>query len=145
MAIEKRVSEDVPIGILAYKDGAPVGWCSVAPRGTYAALRVSKTLPPIDDLNVWSVVCFFVNRAHRRQHLTQRLLKAAVDYALSKGAPAIEGYPVLPDAPSYTYMGSPSIYQKTGFRDVTPPGQKRMVMRYIPVASDQMPRQDVFR
>ena len=137
MALEKRVSEGVPIGILAYKNGAPVGWCSVAPRETYAALLVSKKIPPVDDLNVWSIVCFFVDRAHRRQHLTLRLLSAAVDYALSKGAPAVEGYPVPPDAPSYTYMGSPSIFLKTGFRDVTPPGQERMVMRYIPISESK--------
>lgn len=59
------------------------------------------------------------------------LLKAAVSYASTEGAEIIEGYPVDPDANSYKYMGSPSVFQKAGFRDVTPAGQKRRVFRYL--------------
>ena len=87
-------------------------------------------LPRVDDTPVWSVVCLFVDRHFRRQGLTGRLLKAAVDYAREHSAPAIEGYPVAPDAPSYTYMGTPETYRRAGFVDVTPVGQKRLVMRY---------------
>ena len=32
--------------------------------------------------------------------------------------------------PSYTYMGTPETYRRVGFVDVTPAGQKRLVMRY---------------
>jgi hypothetical protein len=96
--LERLIREDVPVGILAYADGVPAGWCSVAPRETYAALLVSRTLPPIDDTPVWSIVCFFVNRRCRRKYLTVKLLSSAVEYALSQGAPAVEGYPVSSDA-----------------------------------------------
>src|SRR5512135_1093941 len=47
-------------GILAYHEGRPVGWCSIAPREDFPVLRRSPTLRPIDDLPVWSIVCFFV-------------------------------------------------------------------------------------
>ena len=130
-ALESLICEDVPVGILAYREGHPVGWCSVAPRHTYSALQVSRTMPPVDDMDVWSVVCFFVDKTYRRQSLTLNLLKAARDYAFSKGAPGVEGYPVPPNSASYTYMGSPSIFLKAGFRDVTPAGQKRIVMRHL--------------
>ena len=32
--IKGRIDSGVPIGILAYKHGTPVGWCSIAPRAT---------------------------------------------------------------------------------------------------------------
>ncbi|MYH60986.1 MAG: GNAT family N-acetyltransferase [Caldilineaceae bacterium SB0675_bin_29] len=129
-ALEELVRAGTPVGILAYSGTTPVGWCSVAPRESYAALERSRVLPRVDDAPVWSVVCLFVDRRFRRQGLTGRLLQAAVDYARGQGAPAVEGYPVAPDAPSYTYMGTPETYRRAGFVDVTPVGQKRMVMRY---------------
>jgi hypothetical protein len=58
-------------------------------------------------------------------------LKAAVDYAASQKAEIIEGYPVEPDARLYTYMGSPSTFRAAGFKDVTPRGQARRVMRHF--------------
>src|SRR5262245_49563313 len=33
-----------PIGVLAYLDGEPVGWCSIAPRETYVALGRYRAL-----------------------------------------------------------------------------------------------------
>lgn len=129
-ALEALVLAGTPVGILAYCEETPVGWCSVAPRDTYGALERYRALPRIDDAPVWSVACLFVDRHYRRKGMTGELLDAAVHYARDHGAPAVEGYPVAPDAPSYTYMGTPDSYRRAGFEDVTPAGQKRMVMRY---------------
>ena len=123
-ALEELVRAGTPVGILAYSGTTPVGWCSVAPRESYAALERSRVLPRVDEMPVWSVVCLFVDRHFRRQGLTGRLLKAAVDYAREQSAPAVEGYPVAPDAPSYTYMGTPETYRRAGFVDVTPGGSE---------------------
>ena len=122
------VAAGTPVGVLAYLDGEPVGWCSVAPRHTYVALERYKALPRLDDVPVWSVVCFFVASRVRRAGVTLGLLRAAVDYARQAGAPAVEGYPVEPGK-LYGYMGSPRTFERAGFRDVTPPGQTRRVMR----------------
>jgi GNAT superfamily N-acetyltransferase len=119
-----------PIGVLAYADGHPVGWCSIAPRETYVALGRYKALPPIDAAPVWSVVCFFVDSRVRRRGLTRGLLRAAVAYAVACGANIVEGYPVDPRARLYTYMGSPATFRAAGFRDVTPAGRDRPVFRY---------------
>ena len=128
-ALNSRVCSGEATGVLAYHDGQPIGWCSVAPRSAYSALERYRALPRIDDEPVWSVVCSFVDRHHRRKGLTLQLLMAAVDYATSEGARIVEGYPVEPDAPSYTYMGSTDTFRRAGFEDVTPEGQKRTVMR----------------
>jgi GNAT superfamily N-acetyltransferase len=130
-ALDALVHAGVPVGVLAYIGGEPVGWCSIAPRDTYAALERFRALPRLDGEPVWSVVCFFVDRHARRQHVTLGLLKAAVDYARACGATIIEGYPVEPGPRLYTYMGSPSVFRKAGFRNVTPRGQTRQVMRYL--------------
>jgi GNAT superfamily N-acetyltransferase len=130
-ALENLVHQKAPVGIFAYADGEPIGWCSIAPRETYAALERYKALPRLDNEPVWSIVCFFIDRHYRKQGVTLGLLKAAVEYAKSLGARIIEGYPVSPNAKLYTYMGSPSAFKKAGFQDVTPPGQTRLVMRYL--------------
>ena len=130
-ALEALVCQGTPVGVLAYRGGEPVGWCSVAPRESLRALERYRGLPRVDAAPVWSVVCFFVDRNVRRSGLTLGLLRAAGDYAQSQGAKIIEGYPVLPGSRLYTYMGSPSTFRKAGFRDVTPAGQTRRVMRIV--------------
>lgn len=130
-ALAALVRDATPVRVLAYRDGEPAGWCSIAPRKTYAALERFRALPRIDDLPVWSVVCFFVDRTIRRQGVTLGLLRAAVEYARSQGASVIEGYPIDPGPHLYTYMGSPATFRQAGFRDVTPPGSPRLIMRHV--------------
>ena len=48
------------VGLLAYVDGIPAGWCAVASRAAYPALARSRILKPVDETPVWSVTCFFV-------------------------------------------------------------------------------------
>ena len=130
-ALERLARAGTPIGVLAYLDQEPVGWCSIAPRECYAGLERYRALPRTDERPVWSVVCFFVSATIRRRGVTIGLLKAAVGYAGAQGAEIIEGYPVEPGPRLYTYMGSPATFRAAGFRDVTPPGQARRVMRYF--------------
>jgi GNAT superfamily N-acetyltransferase len=128
-ALDDLVSHGVPVGVLAYLDGEPVGWCSVAPRETYSALERYTALARVDDVPVWSVVCFFVDRHVRRSGVTLALLRGAAEYAIAQGARIVEGYPVEPGTRLYTYMGSPVTFRAAGFRDVTPPDRVRLVMR----------------
>jgi GNAT superfamily N-acetyltransferase len=130
-ALEDLVRHGTPVGVLAYQDGEPVGWCSIAPRETHAALERYRALPRVDDAPVWSVACFFVDHHARRTGLTLGLLNAAVAYARSQGAQVVEGYPVEPGPHLYTYMGSPATFQQAGFRDVARSEQGRRIMRYV--------------
>ena len=130
-ALADCVQQGTPVGVLAYLDREPVGWCSIAPRACYAGLERYRALPRIDDRPVWSVACFFVASRIRRTQATLGLLRAAVAYARSEHAEIIEGYPVEPGSRLYTYMGAPSTFLAAGFRDVTPPGQSRLVMRHF--------------
>src|SRR5215468_5908611 len=88
-------------GMVAYLDGEPVGWVAVEPRANYRRLRGSSVpwagrAEDPDDPGVWAIVCFAIRPGYRGQGLTRPLTKAAVDYALTHGAKAVEGYPMIP-------------------------------------------------
>jgi GNAT superfamily N-acetyltransferase len=120
-------------GLLAYREGEPVGWCSLAPREIFLRLERSRILAPVDELPVWSIVCFFIHRKHRRSGLSLYLLEAAVDFAKAQGAQVLEGYPVEPKSdsmpPVFAYTGLASTFRKAGFREVARRSETRPVMR----------------
>jgi GNAT superfamily N-acetyltransferase len=125
------MSGDTP-GLLAYADDEPVGWCSVAPREAFSFLERSRVLKPVDDRSVWSVSCLFVLRPYRGRGISVRLLKAAIDFARQRGAPAIEGYPNDPDAKmpdTFAWTGVASAFRKAGFTEVARRSSHRPIMR----------------
>ena len=132
-AIRSLARKGPPPGILTYKEGEPVGWCSVRPRDDFPRMDQARTLKRIDDEPVWSVGCLLVAKGHRRQGLTVRLLWSGVDYALSQGAEIVEGYPVEPKSDNYpiayAWTGIASTFRKAGFIEVARPGA-RPIMRY---------------
>ena len=107
-------------GLVAYRDDRAVGWVSLAPREDYDRLAASKILAPLDDVPVWSVVCFVVSRRSRRQGVASALLEAAIEYARSHGATTLEAYPVevpegerIPSANAY--HGTLTMFERAGF------------------------------
>jgi GNAT superfamily N-acetyltransferase len=109
-------------GLIAYRDEAPIGWVSLGPRDDYERLKHSRVLAPLDDEQVWSIVCFVVSRRARGEGVASALLDAAVDYARRHGAIRLEGYPVetegnrIPSA--NVYMGTLSMFERAGFEVV---------------------------
>jgi GNAT superfamily N-acetyltransferase len=126
-ALRRRVLDDVPVGLLAYSDGQPVAWCSVAPRPTYRRLG-GLDYGDVPESAVWSIVCFFVSLSVRGTGIFRKLLVAAVDHAHRCGAMVVEAYPVDPDSPSYRFMGFVSNFAEAGFEEVAAAGARRHVM-----------------
>lgn len=128
------VNAGVIPGILAYEGDTPIGWCSLAPRQEFPHLESSRVLRPVDDQQVWSVVCFFVNRVERRKGLSVQLLKAAIEYAGSREASIVEGYPVEPKAGKapdvFVYTGLYSAFKQAGFVEILRRSPTRPIMRY---------------
>src|SRR5581483_770729 len=124
--IKARVDAGAPIGILAFAQGQPVAWCSIAPRETYRALGGPPAAP---NERIWSLACFFIKRSHRGQGLAAALIEAAVTEAARCGATAVEAYPVDVDSPSYRFMGFAPMFEAAGFRKVGDAGSRRHVMR----------------
>ncbi len=135
-------SGEVP-GILAYQLGFPVGWCSVAPRERFGRLNRSPILKPVDERPVWSVGCFFIDRAYRGGGLSGALLRAAIEYVKGRGGRLLEGYPIaprkggeLPDSSFFT--GHLSTFRAAGFMEVARRSETRpIVRRDLTQVSDQ--------
>jgi GNAT superfamily N-acetyltransferase len=134
-AFKSSVYSGNVLGILAYASDQPVGWCSVAPRETFARLERSRVLKRIDDEPLWSVVCFFVAKPFRRRGMSVRLLRAAVEYVGRQGGKIVEGYPFdhqqnrTPDP--FVYTGLASAFRNAGFVEVARRSKNRPVMRYF--------------
>ena len=125
-------SGEVP-GILAYADGQPVGWCSVAPREAFGVLQRSWVLKPVDEQPVWSIACFFIAKPYRRKGLMGRLIEAAANYAAARGARIVEAYPVEPkkaEVPDvFAYTGLVSAFRGARFVEVARRSDTRPIMR----------------
>ncbi|GAA3677229.1 GNAT family N-acetyltransferase [Arthrobacter ginkgonis] len=126
-------------GIVAYLDGEPAGWCAVEPRTAYPRLlrmRVpwSGRDEDKDDDGVWTVSCFVTRTGFRRRGISQALAREAVDFARDRGARSLEGYPMETEPGKEVtwgelYVGSRSIFEAAGFREVSKPTPRRVVMR----------------
>ena len=82
--LEALVAEGTPTGLLAYVDGAPVGWCSVGPRETFGRLVRSRTLPHADERPAWAITCFYVRAGFRRRGVASALVHGAAAPAADK-------------------------------------------------------------
>jgi GNAT superfamily N-acetyltransferase len=125
-------SGEVP-GLLAYLEGEPIGWCSVAPREAFPVLDRSPVLKRVDDQPVWSIVCFYIAPRYRRCGLNRLLIDAAVDYARSHGATIIEAYPVDSGTDGFdaggSFTGLISTFREAGFKEVARRSKRRAVVR----------------
>lgn len=124
-------------GVLPYDGGEVVGWAAVAPRAGLPVERSTK-IPHVDDLPVWSLWCIRVRPGHRGRGIAQALVRGAVDYAASQGAPAVEGYPVDNEGRkvdlTMAFVGTRSLFEKAGFTkaadtDAVAGGFPRVLMR----------------
>ena len=123
---------EVP-GLLAYREGRAVGWVSVAPRERFPVLDRSRTLRRVDDLPVWSIVCFYVERRLRGAGLCGRLIEAAAEYAHRNGARIVEAYPLDPKHPTAradeAFTGLVQMFLKAGFEVVARRSERRVIVR----------------
>jgi len=105
-------------GVLAYADAEVAGWAAVAPRSELPFARSAK-IPQVDGLPVWSVWCIRVRPGYRGRGISHVLLEGAVAYARSRGAPAIEGYPVDNQGrkvdSTMAYVGTRKLFEDAGF------------------------------
>jgi GNAT superfamily N-acetyltransferase len=123
--IKQRVLSDIPIGLLGYSQKEAIAWCSIAPRETHHRLGGDETIK-----NVWSITCFYIKRAYRKQGFVKLLIESAKRYAQENGAEYIEAYPVEKDSPSYRFMGFVKTFEEAGFNYIKMAGTRRHVMVY---------------
>ncbi len=103
---------------------------AVGPRERYGRIQRSWVTKPVDDVPVWSVVCFVIAKGHRGTGVATGLLSAAVNHARAHGAAAVEGYAKDGDtADEFAWMGPMSLFAKAGFTEIARRSPTRPVMR----------------
>lgn len=130
--LEQRIAQGCVPGIVAYRDGKPVGWCGVAPRDEQARLPRSRNLAPIDGAEAWSITCFVVVKEARRQGSMRRLIAAAVCHAHRRAARLVEAYPLDLDRRAYPgelFVGTLRAFLDVGFVEVARRSPKRPIVR----------------
>ncbi|QYK51227.1 MAG: GNAT family N-acetyltransferase [Anaerolineales bacterium] len=126
-------------GLVAYLADEPVGWCSVGPRLEHPNLILNRMLSAgrdedLADPGVWAATCFIIRKGYRGRGYTYALARAAVEFARSRGATALEGYSMIthPDQTitwGELHVGSYNIFKAAGLRQVSQPSKRRIVMR----------------
>jgi GNAT superfamily N-acetyltransferase len=133
-AMRKLVEQKEKVGLLAYIDNKPIGWCAVAPREVYLKLENSRILKRIDNESVWSITCFFIAKHYRRKGISLELLKGVIKHVEANKVKIIEGYPVVPyneEIPAaFAWTGFPSVFEKAGFVVAERRSKSKPIMRY---------------
>ncbi|HYN28484.1 MAG TPA: GNAT family N-acetyltransferase [Dermatophilaceae bacterium] len=137
-AMRALCEREHPPGVVTYRDGVPVAWCSIGPRSEIPRLARSQRIRPVDDLPVWSIICVVVRGGHRKRGVTAHLLEGAVAYAAANGAPAVEAHPVDPPGRmdlTMAFVGTRSMFERAGFEvvgttDAVASRMPRLVMRH---------------
>ncbi len=124
-------------GLVGYRDGVPVGWAAVEPRTAYSGLLRNARVPwdgrqeDKTDATVWAVTCFVTRTGHRRQGVASALAEDAVEFARSRGARVLEGYPITTTEVilEELHVGTVGMFAAAGLVEVSRPTPRRAVMR----------------
>lgn len=110
-------------GLLAYRDGRPVGWVNAGPRERYGNLRHFAEAVEDDDPPTGSIMCFVIHPDHRGHGVASGLLASLDDYFREFDLSQAEAYPrkappTDPDFPwtAAFYKGTPSMYEGAGYQ-----------------------------
>lgn len=123
-AMESLARRPIAPGILAYREGEPVGWAAVAPREELARVEKSRATPRVDDVDVWVIPCITVHPEARGRGVAVALVVAAAQYAFEHGAPAVEAYPRAGSqrtGDDNIFFGAEPIFERAGFQVVRGP------------------------
>jgi GNAT superfamily N-acetyltransferase len=108
-------------GLVAYDNGEPIGFISLGPRHDFSVIENSRATPPVDDVSAWIIPCITVRRGHRGRGLAVAMIRAAVDYAGKRGAPAVEAYPRATRKrvnDDFAFFGTEPMFRKAGFQQI---------------------------
>jgi GNAT superfamily N-acetyltransferase len=108
-------------GLVAYEGREPIGWISLGPRYDFSRIDSSRATPRVDEVEAWVIPCITVLRGHRGKGVAVAMIRAAVDYAGKRGAPAVEAYPRAAGKrvhDDFAFFGTEEMFRKAGFRRI---------------------------
>ena len=118
-AMAERIRGGEAQGLLAYRDGKPVGWCQASRPRHLTSLGCWLRASPGEDTGC--ITCFVVTPSSRRCGVARRLLEAALDFFRRSGLAQAEAYPSQgADSDASNYPGPLDLYLQAGFRIIGP-------------------------
>ena len=111
-------------GLLAFEGDEAVGWVTIAPRSELTRVDRSRATPRVDDEDVWVIPCVTVKKTARGRGIAVALIRAAGDYAVEWGAPAVEAYPragTERTGDDNAYIGTEPLFRQAGFEVIRKP------------------------
>ena len=122
-----------PPGLIGYRGKTPVGWISIGPREDYAKLERSQVMKPVDDLPVWSIICFVVPSEFRGQGCRAGVAGGRREVREEAGR-AFCSKPIPWTSPSgpndeFMWFGAKGMFDKAGFEEVARRKPQRPVVR----------------
>ena len=122
------------VGLIGLLEGQATAWCAFAPREDFIKLEKSRVHKRIDNKDVWSIPCFFIDKNYRRSGVSVQLLKGAIKYAKENDIKIIEAYPTIPTQDkipdSYAWIGLFKSFERAGFKIVDKTSKNRPMVRY---------------
>ena len=133
---EALAGQDSPLGVMASRSGAPVGWSACGPRSRFVGQSPSRhplmsARPRAEDQRVWLLPCVFVHSDHRGQGVSHALIRAATSLARARRAVALEAWPSSASGgrSADAFVGREQLFAELGFRCLEEPVPGRVVMR----------------
>lgn len=123
-----------PLGLVAYRDGAPVGWSALGPRARFARAARTPTMASTiraEDDEVWLAPCVFVAAQARGRGVARAMVAATVDHARASGAKALEAFPTAGSKMTGAdrQVGTEHLFASAGLRVIDRPSSNRVLMR----------------
>lgn len=126
------VDEDRAHAALVFDGDEAVAWAQFGSPAELPNIRHRKQYEEETEvLPDYRVTCIFVDKRHRRKHLSDVALHGVVDLIAAAGGGTVEGYPHDKGGKreAVLYSGTRTLFERTGFDYVRPKGQFNCVMR----------------
>lgn len=115
----KNLDDGRHVGYLVYLNDQLVGWTGSGPKTSFPLLKtkLGSRLSPSKQ-NIWSIACLAVPAKFRGKNISEKIVNAVIEEARSLGASSVEAYPVRPFHEPRIFRGTPSLYQRLGFKEL---------------------------
>ncbi len=107
------------IGYFVYSGNQLIGWTGSGPKTSFPLMKMKlgSRLSEFSE-ELWSIGCLAVSSKFRGKNISEKIVRAVIDEARSKGAKAVEAYPVRPYHEPRMYRGSYKLFERLGFTEV---------------------------
>ncbi len=133
-AMKDLVWSGKPAGILCFYEDQAIAWCAFAPRQDFLKIENSRVHKRIDQQEVWSVPCTFIDKRFRRLGLSVALLEGVIAYARQQGISIVEAYPTIPTRDKlpdvFAWIGLYKSFERAGFEIADHTSKSRPMVRY---------------